>query len=86
MGAYAGCVALAAVVVVMVLAVVLRCYMVRTHRVDLSPLSMMQVTYHVNITDVDDKIIKRARRNKLIADLLAEHTNDASAGESLTVC
>lgn len=46
----------------------------------------MQVTYHVNITDVDDKIIKRARRNKLISDLLAEHTNDASAGESLTSC
>eukprot|EP00300_Choanocystis_sp_HF-7_P023975 c25368_g1_i1.p1 GENE.c25368_g1_i1~~c25368_g1_i1.p1 ORF type:complete len:912 (-),score=266.71 c25368_g1_i1:40-2775(-) len=30
-----------------------------------------EVMYHVNITDIDDKIILRARRNKLIADYTA---------------
>lgn len=32
------------------------------------------MTYHVNVTDVDDKIIKRARRNKLIADFVEKHS------------
>lgn len=39
-----------------------------------------EVLYHVNITDVDDKIIKRARRNKLIVDFLAANM-DAAAFE-----
>eukprot|EP00038_Savillea_parva_P001693 m.106523 g.106523 ORF g.106523 m.106523 type:complete len:899 (+) comp10591_c1_seq1:83-2779(+) len=33
-----------------------------------------EVMYHVNVTDVDDKIIKRARRGKLIADFVTQHS------------
>eukprot|EP01047_Picozoa_sp_COSAG01_P072581 COSAG01_NODE_11580_length_1900_cov_3.825097_2_plen_31_part_01 len=29
--------------------------------------------YHINITDIDDKIILRARHNKLLADFQAAH-------------
>mmetsp|Transcript_89998 Transcript_89998/g.162344 ORF Transcript_89998/g.162344 Transcript_89998/m.162344 type:complete len:865 (+) Transcript_89998:75-2669(+) len=31
-----------------------------------------EVNYHINITDIDDKIILRARQNKLFADFTAE--------------
>eukprot|EP00041_Stephanoeca_diplocostata_P037013 m.1379713 g.1379713 ORF g.1379713 m.1379713 type:complete len:311 (+) comp24967_c0_seq5:65-997(+) len=37
-----------------------------------------EVLYHVNITDVDDKIIKRARRNKLIGDFVSENKDGAA--------
>ena len=32
----------------------------------------------VNVTDIDDKIIKRARCNKLLADYTAAHISDAA--------
>lgn len=35
-----------------------------------------EVLYHINITDIDDKIILRARHNKLIADFKAAHGNN----------
>ncbi len=33
-----------------------------------------EVTYHVNITDIDDKIILRARRNHLLKEFTADAT------------
>lgn len=41
-----------------------------------------EVLYQINITDIDDKIILRARRNKLLADFKAEHAADYAAVES----
>ena len=41
-----------------------------------------EVLYHINITDIDDKIILRARRNKLLADFRAESAGDYAAVES----
>ena len=35
-------------------------------------LLLFQVLYHINITDIDDKIILRARRNKLLGDYIGE--------------
>jgi cysteinyl-tRNA synthetase len=38
-----------------------------------------EVLYHINITDIDDKIILRARHNKLLADFQAAHGTDYAA-------
>jgi len=41
-----------------------------------------EVLYHINITDIDDKIILRARRNKLLADFKAESAGNYTAVEA----
>lgn len=41
--------------------------------------------YHVNITDIDDKIILRARRNKLLSDYAALRAKETGAGLATTV-
>jgi cysteinyl-tRNA synthetase len=41
-----------------------------------------EVLYQINITDIDDKIILRARRNKLLADFQAETAGNYGAVES----
>ncbi len=41
-----------------------------------------EVLYQINITDIDDKIILRARRNKLLADFQAENASNYAAVES----
>jgi len=41
-----------------------------------------EVVYHVNVTDVDDKIIMRARRNKLVSDFTAKLGRGGDKGYS----